>query len=120
MTYLEFAQMVGSVPLAVVDEEQTYVPFAYYQFTQETAKEPPFICYYFTNDNDFGADNINYQAIRTAVIELYTDNKDFTLEAAVETLLKNNEMRFTKNEAYISSEKMYLVTYETEVVISNG
>lgn len=113
MTYLEFSQMVGSVPLG-----DGFVPYAYYQFTQETAKEPPFICYYFTGDNDFGADNINYQAIRQAVIELYTDNKDFALEAAVENLLTANEMRYTKTETYIDSESMHMTVYQMEVVIN--
>ncbi len=113
MTYLEFATMVGSVPLG-----DGFVPYAYYQFTQETAKEPPFICYYFTGDNDFGADNINYQAIRQAVIELYTDNKDFALEAAVENVLTANEMRYTKSETFIDSEQMHMTVYNMEVVIN--
>lgn len=113
MTYLEFSQMVGSVPLG-----EGFVPYAYYQFTQDTAKEPPFICYYFTDDNDFGADNINYKAIRTAVIELYTDNKDFALEAAVENLLTANEMRFSKTETYIDSEKMHMTVFTMEVIIN--
>lgn len=113
MTYLEFATMVGSVPLG-----DGFVPYAYYQFTQETAKEPPFICYYFTGDNDFGADNINYQAIRQAVIELYTNHKDFALEAAVENVLTANEMRYTKSETFIDSEQMHMTVYNMEVVIN--
>ena len=118
MTYLEFSQMVGSVPLATVDNITTYVPYAYYQFTQDTAKEPPFVVYYFTGSDDFGADNINYQAIRQAVIELYTDNKDFALEAAVENLLTANEMRYTKSETFIDSEKMHMTVYNMEVIIN--
>lgn len=113
MTYLEFATMVGSVPLG-----DGFVPYAYYQFTQETAKEPPFICYYFTGDNDFGADNINYQAIRQAVVELYTNQKDFALEAAVENILTANEMRYTKSETFIDSEQMHMTVYNMEVVIN--
>lgn len=118
MTYLEFSQMVGSVPLATVDNVTTYVPYAYYQFTEDTAKPCPFICYYFTASDDFGADNINYQAIRQAVIELYTDNKDFALEAAVENLLTANEMRYTKSETFIDSEKMHMTVYNMEVIIN--
>ena len=117
MTYLEFAQIVGSVTTGT-GTNTTSVPFAYYQFTADTAKEPPFICYYFTQSDDFGADNINYQPIRRAVIELYTDKKDFTLEQAVESLLISHELFFTKNEAYIDSEQLQLTSYETEVIIS--
>ena len=113
MTYLEFATMVGSVPLG-----DGFVPYAYYQFTQETAKEPPFICYYFTGDNDFGADNINYQASRQGVVELYSNQKDFALEAAVENILTANEMRYTKSETFIDSEQMHMTVYNMEVVIN--
>lgn len=113
MTYLEFAQIVGSVR-----NGETPVPFAYYQFTADTAKEPPFICYYFTQSDDFGADNINYAPIRRAVIELYTDKKDFSLEQAVEALLASNELVYTKSETYIDSEQMQLTSYEMEVIIS--
>jgi hypothetical protein len=105
--------MVGSVPLG-----DGFVPYAYYQFTQETAKEPPFICYYFTGDNDFGADNINYQAIRQAVVELYTNQKDFALESVVENILTANEMRYTKSELFIDSEQMHMTVYNMEVVIN--
>ena len=117
MTYLEFAQIVGSVTIGT-GEEATSVPFAYYQFTADTAKPPPFICYYFTQSDDFGADNINYAHIRRAVIELYTDQKDFSLEQAVETLLTSNELVYTKSEAFIDSEQLHLTSYETEVIIS--
>lgn len=117
MTYLEFANIVGSVTTGT-GTATTSVPFAYYQFTADTAKEPPFLVYYFTQSDDFGADNINYQPIRRAVIELYTDNKDFTLENAVEALLTSHEMRYSKDEAYIDSEKMHLTSYEMEVIVS--
>ena len=117
MTYLEFAQIVGSVTTGT-GTNTTSVPFAYYQFTADTAKEPQFICYYFTQSDDFGADNINYQPIRRAVIELYTDQKDFTLEQAVEALLTSNELVYAKDEAFIDSEQLHLTSYETEVIIS--
>lgn len=108
MTYKEIATMVGSIGL----------PYAYYQFTEATAKAPPFICFYFPGDNDFKADNSNYATIRPLTIELYTDNKDFDLEATVEATLKANGLVFSRDEAYIDSEKMYMITYQTEVVIN--
>lgn len=97
---------------------QVGVPVAYYQFSNDTAKEPPFICYYYPNDDDFSADNINYARINQLVIELYTDNKDFTLESQLETVLIQHDMYFDKTEVYIDDEKMYMITYTMEVLIN--
>lgn len=94
------------------------VPYAYYQFPEGTDTAPPFVCFYFPGDNDLKADNVNYAAIRTLNIELYTDNKDFTLEATVESVLTANELPFSRTEAYIDTEKLFMITYSTEVVIN--
>lgn len=108
MTYQQIASMIAGLNL----------PYAYYQFTQDTAKAPPFICFYYPDDHDVQADNINYATVRTLVIELYTDNKDFALEATVETMLRNNELPFSRMELYIDSEKLYMITYTMEVSIN--
>ena len=108
MTYTEIAQMVASIG----------VPYAYYQFTEDTAKPPPFVCFYYPGDDDLKADNSNYAKIRPLTIELYTDNKDFDLEATVEGVLAANGLPFSRDETYIDTEKMHLVTYQTEVVIN--
>lgn len=108
MTYEEIATMVSSIG----------VPYAYYQFTEDTAKPPPFVCFYYPGDNDFKADDSNYATIRPLTIELYTDNKDFTLEATAETILTANGLPFSREETYIDTEKMYMITYQTEVVIN--
>lgn len=94
------------------------VPYAYHHFTEDTAKPPPFVCFYYPGDDDLMADNSNYAKIRPLTIELYTDNKDFDLEATVEGVLAANELPFSRDETYIDTEKMYLVTYQTEVVIN--
>ena len=110
MTYKEIADLVDGIGY----------PYAYYQFTQATAKEPPFICFYYPGRDDFVADNSNYAPITELVIELYTDNKDFTAEGAVESALEAAEIVYDKDETYIESEKMYMVTYTTEVLITDG
>lgn len=110
MTTQEVASMVASVG----------IPTAYYQFPDNTGQEPPFICFYFPGDNDFKADNINYAKINRLIIELYTDSKDFALEAAVEQVLKDNELAFIRSETYIDSERMYEVIFETQVIITEG
>ena len=108
MTYKQVATMIAGIGL----------PYAYYQFPEGTDQACPFICFYFTNSNDLAADDTNYQKIRPLSIELYTDNKDFTTEAAVETVLNNNGLVYAREETYLDSERMYMVTYTTEIVIT--
>jgi hypothetical protein len=64
------------------------------------------------------ADNINYQKIRSISIELYTQNKDFDLEATVEAVLTANELPFSRSEDYLDSEQMYMVIFDTQIVIT--
>ena len=108
MTYKEIAQLIDGIGY----------PYAYYQFEQETAKEPPFICFYYPGRDDFLADDSNYAQITELTIELYTDNKDFAAEAAVESALEAAEIVYEKDETYIDSERMYMITYNTEVLIN--
>lgn len=108
MTYKEIAQLIDGIGY----------PYAYYQFEQETAKEPPFICFYYPGRDDMLADDSNYAHITELTIELYTDNKDFTAEAAVEAALEAAEIVYEKDETYIDSERMYMITYTTEVLIN--
>lgn len=108
MTYEEISQLIASIG----------IPYAYYQFPERTGQEPPFICFYYPASNDFLADNQNYQKISALRIELYTANKDFALEKAVEDVLRGEMLVYTRNEDYIDSEKMFMITYDTEVLIN--
>ena len=108
MTYAEVKTMLAGVN----------IPTAYYQFPNDTAKAPPFICFFYSNNNDFLADNSNFQKIEHLVIELYTDNKDFTIESNVETALDGCGLVYSRSETYLDSERMYEVIYETDVIIT--
>lgn len=108
MTHKQIAQMVASIG----------VPYAYYQFPDDTVQQPPFICFFYPNNNDVLADNTNYQKVEHLVIELYTDNKDFALEASVEAVLNLNGLVYSRDEEYLDSERMFEVVYETDVVIT--
>ena len=107
MTFSEVATMLESID----------IPVAYYQFTNNTAQPPPFICYYYTESDDVAADDTNYQKIRPLVIELYTDVKDFDLEETVETTLNENGLVYTRAETPIDTERMYMVVFNTTVII---
>lgn len=109
MTYKEVATMVASIDM----------PYAYYQFPEGTAQPTPFVCFYFDGSNDLYADDTNYQIIRPLTIELYTDNKDFTLEATIEGILSSNGLTYARSESWIDSERMNMVVYTTDVIITS-
>ncbi|MBR3237428.1 MAG: hypothetical protein IKF99_03225 [Oscillospiraceae bacterium] len=108
MTYAEIASMIASAGF----------PTAYYQFPDGTGQAPPFICFFYPESRDMYADDSNYQKVEHLVVELYTDNKDFAAEAAVEAALRGAGMTWTRSEAWLDSERMQEVIYETDVVIT--
>lgn len=107
MTFKQVAKMIKDIGL----------PYSYYQFNNGTAVAPPFICYFYTADNDLLADNSNYQKIENLVVELYTDEKDFANEALIETALNDAGLVYSREESYLDSEKLYMVIYSCGVVI---
>ena len=109
MTYKEVAAMVKNIGF----------PCAYYQFPNGTEQACPFICFYFTRSNDLAADDTNYQRIRQLAVELYTGNKDFEKEKTVEDALNANGLVYSREESYLDSERLYMVTFITEVVVAD-
>ena len=107
MTFQKIAQMIESLGL----------PFAYYQFPDDTEQAPPFICFLYDYDYLY-ADDSNYAGSVILSIELYTDTKDVRLEYDIETLLKNYGLSWSKEAAYIDSERMWQTTYQMEVFIN--
>lgn len=108
MTRIEVNEMVKSIG----------IPSAYYQFKDESIAPPPFLCFYFEASDDFIADGINYAKIDNLVVELYTDEKDFALEATVEAALTGAGLAYQRNEDYIGDQRLYMTTYTMEVFIN--
>lgn len=106
MTYKEVKTLLSSAGIPVV----------YYQWPEGQAPEPPYLVFYYPGDNDFKADDQNYTKIRELTVELYTDQKDFALEETVESIL--SPLVYSRNEAYLDTERMFMVSYETEVLIN--
>lgn len=109
MTHKEVNLMVKSMGL----------PYAYYQFPENTAQAPPFICYFYSGSKDLYADQENYQRIEELNIELYTIRKDFDLEASIEAILKANGFTYSRQDSYIGDEKMWQIAYEMDVLITD-
>lgn len=90
-------------------------PTAYRSFPVGEAPALPFICYLETNtDNQFADNKVNH-VIRGIDIELYTETKDPTSEALVETALNDNCIPWNKSEEYIEEEQCYEIIYSVEV-----
>lgn len=110
MTREEIATMIAGIGL----------PNAYDHFYEADGAHPqgpPFICFLYPNSDDFMADNINYARVTALRVELYTDEPDFSLEDAVEAALTAQELPFVKAQEYIDGERMYLTSYDTEVLL---
>ena len=110
MTTKQIATMVASIGL----------PYAYYEFPDDTALEPPFVCFMLTENNDFLADNTNYTDTRTLVIELYTAQKSFTWENTIREVLNTKELPVRQSSDFLESEHIYITTFTTEVILENG
>lgn len=108
MTYTEIATMVASMGFS----------YAYYSFPEAQAPALPYVLFYFPNTNNFNADDSVYQKVEALNIELYTSNKDYTSEAAVEAALAANGVPWEKSETYLTTENMYEVLYQMEVIIN--
>ena len=75
MTREQIASMIESIG----------VPYAFDHFGEKDGEHPqgpPFICFLYTDRDDFHADGVNYVHIVQLSIELYTDEPDFELERA--------------------------------------
>ena len=94
--------------------ETSGLDFAYRRWLEE--HDLPFGLFYFTKSNSFAADGIAYSRSDRYVVELYTENKQPEIEAALETALTAAGIYWEKTgESYIEKEQMQFTTYEIEV-----
>lgn len=93
-------------------------PLVYYQWPINQAPALPYVVYYYPNRADDPADNVNYGLITALNVELYTKEKSFTDEAAMEEALTAMGLVWDKTETFLDSEQMYEVLYESEVCLN--
>lgn len=94
------------------------VPSAYYQFREGTGQQPPFVCFFYSGDNDMKADDSNYAKIERLVIEVYTATKNLTLESTVESVLASYGFVWERDETYLGDESMFEIIYQMDVVLT--
>lgn len=93
----------------------TGLPWAYRQWEEGEAPALPYGVFYAGRSNPFGADGIVYSSSQKYTLELYSRVKDPKSEATIETSLTAVGIFYSKDETYISSERMNEVIYEIEV-----
>ena len=106
MTLKEFANLISSCGFL----------YRYDHFSQTPA--PPYIVYYYPDENDVMADNKNYVNKRRVNVELFTTTKDVSTEATVEGVLAGAGLTWYKQTDFLNDEKLYQTTYEMEVIIN--
>lgn len=105
MTHDEVMEMISKMGL----------PSAYDHFAEGESPNPPFVVFLYPNSRNFAADGKVYFKASRLNIELYTDQKDISLEETVEAVLDGYGIFYEKSEAWIESEKLYEMLYEMEV-----
>ena len=96
--------------------ESIGLPYAYHQFAEGESPRPPFIVYLYPRSNNFSADNMAYAKADNLQIELYTRKRDFAVESEIEEKLDGKSLFYNKSEVYISTEGLFEVIYELEMI----
>ena len=108
MTPQEVAGMIASIGL----------PYAYYQFPENTEQAPPVICFHYPESRNFHADDTVYERAEKLVVELYTPEKDFALEARVEDVLTAHGLAWSRREKIFPPEHLIVEVYTMTVLLT--
>jgi hypothetical protein len=99
---------------------QTGYPVFYHHWKKSTqypeCPPPPFICYLSIESDHLIADNKVYQKVPGISVELYTDKKDLSAEAAIEQLLDDNNIPYQDDETWIEDEQLYEKIYDLGMI----
>jgi len=79
------------------------------------APQLPFICYFSTGSDNFGADNHVYHSATPVRIELYEETKSLTTEGALEAALDGAGIYWDRDETYLDDERCYFILYEVTI-----
>lgn len=110
MTHDEFSTVISGIGLAN----------AYDHFTDDTEREPPFICYIYPNRTDFVADNTNYQPIEYVRVEFYSTFRDFDTEKTIGTALNEAGLVYSLASEYLNGEEMWMTVFYTSFVLTES
>lgn len=92
------------------------LPVTYSHWEEPNVPDPPYICYLMVGSANLLADNKVYHKINDVSIELYTTKKDLAMGEELEKVLDDYEIPYNSDEIYISSEQLFLKTYEVRLI----
>lgn len=90
-------------------------PTAYWSFPEGEAPAMPFLTYFESSSDNFGADNKVYHHRKRISVELYTKTKDTAAEDAVEAALDAAGIYWEKTSTHLDDEDVFEVIYDMEV-----
>lgn len=96
---------------------ETDLPVTYLQWPEEGVPELPYLVWLLPSSDNFGADDKVYKRIETLQVELYSAQRDFAKEAAVEAVLDKYDLFWDKESLWVDSESMNETIYTAEVYI---
>lgn len=111
MTYEAIGTLMESLATALKCD------YAYSNFKDNKTRNR-FLIFYYDGSEDFYADGENYKNIENLTIEFYSNIKELETEKTIQTALKNSGLTYSKNETWIDSEKLFMTSYFTEVLIN--
>ena len=89
------------------------LPCVYRAWPEGEAPSLPFVCYLERGSDNFAADNSVYLDVDSFDVELYTKEKDPSVEATLEAALSS--FVWEKTETYIDTERCYQIVYSFEL-----
>lgn len=98
--------------------EELGIPYRYNHFTQREMEDIilPIAVWNVPGTNNFFADGKAYKKIKQLEIELYMDEKDWSLEEKLEKILDKNGIAWQQTASeWLESENMWESLYEMEV-----
>lgn len=97
--------------------QSTGMPMVYHSFKASGKQVPPlpYIVFFATSSDNFGADNRVYSKSTNYRIELYTGIKSIKTEEILENALDTANVFYDKTESYIESQKMFQIAYQINI-----
>lgn len=77
----------------------------------------PFVLYDIQAE-DFHADNANFVPTAVLTVELYTAGRDFSREAALETVLRGHGLSWREDTDWMEKQRLHVTTYEMGVIFN--
>lgn len=96
--------------------KSTGTPVVAVRWPKGTAQTPPYVCWLLDSTSNAFGDNKVLTVIGRYDFELYTDQRDLTLERSIEAALDAAGIAWSKSGAYVETEDLVETIYSTELI----